>query len=311
MVKFCWRGISVTRSTSEDGLAHLTPLLVVRNLVVSFEARSGGRSLAKNLPPAVDGVSFELARGSVLAVVGESGCGKTTLARAILRLIEPSSGQVRFDGIELLQAKTSVLREVRRRVQMVFQDTSSSLNPRLTVGTIVAEPMRIQHDGPRSDHTRRVGRLLLRVGLRPRDAYRFPHELSGGQRQRVGIARAISISPQLIILDEPVSALDVSVRAQILNLLVDLQRELGLAYLFISHDLSTVRYISNRVAVMLQGRIVEIGPTEEVFAHPQHPYTIELLRVAQRSVPNIQGNPNGQPVSAGWGVRCRGLERNP
>jgi oligopeptide transport system ATP-binding protein len=249
-------------------------LLEVQNLVKHYPITSG--ILFQRMVgavQAVDGVSFTVDPGETLALVGESGCGKTTTARAVLRLVEPSAGSVRFAGAEITTAGQPQMQRLRRRMQMVFQDPYASLNPRMTVRNILTEPYTVHGIDPAG----RVERLLERVGLAPEHANRYPHEFSGGQRQRVGIARAIALDPDLVVCDEPVSALDVSIQAQVLNLLEDLQDELGLAYLFIAHDLSVVRHIADRVAVMYLGRIVELADRDTLFEQPAHPYTQALI----------------------------------
>ena len=249
-------------------------LLEVDNLVKHFPIHKG-IILKKRVGTvkAVDGVSFSMRRSETFALVGESGCGKSTVARTVLRLHEPTSGAVRFEGEDLVVATSDRMRALRRQMQIVFQDPYASLNPRMTVRNILAEPLQI-HGIPIRN---RVTELLEQVGLSPEHAARYPHEFSGGQRQRVGIARAIALGPKLIICDEPVSALDVSIRAQVLNLLEDLQRDLGLSYLFISHDLSVVRHVADRVAVMYLGRLVETAEADDLFNAPAHPYTQSLI----------------------------------
>ncbi|UCE86132.1 MAG: ATP-binding cassette domain-containing protein [Deltaproteobacteria bacterium] len=253
------------------------PLLEVRDLTVHFPVRSGVFSRVSAWVRAVDGISFDLAAGETLGLVGESGCGKTTAGRAVLRLLEPTSGQVVFDGRDLIRMNRRELRATRPRMQIVFQDPYASLNPRMTVGDIVGEPLRAHGLARGSEFDDRVAALLERVGLQASYRFRYPHEFSGGQRQRVGIARALALSPELIVCDEAISALDVSIQAQILNLLQDLQDEYGLSYLFISHDLSVVEHIADRVAVMYLGQFVELAPVAELFREPQHPYTQALM----------------------------------
>jgi peptide/nickel transport system ATP-binding protein/oligopeptide transport system ATP-binding protein len=237
---------------------------------------------------AVEAVSFSLQPGTTLALVGESGCGKTTLGRLVLRLIDPTAGRIRFDGRDVTQLKERHLKPLRRNAQLIFQDPYASLNPRMTVGQILAEPLALHAVVPPSRRSARVAELLRVVGLEPRAARRYPHEFSGGQRQRVAIARALAVEPKLIVCDEPVSALDVSIRAQVLNLLRDLQHRLGLAYIFISHDLAVVKHVADRIAVMHLGRIVEIGPSDALFSNPRHPYTRALLSAIPLPAPSLR-----------------------
>jgi oligopeptide/dipeptide ABC transporter ATP-binding protein len=253
-----------------------TPLLDVVGLTKQFEVRSskGLRSVRAQVH-AVSDVSFSIARGETLGLVGESGSGKTTTGRCVLRLIEPTSGSIRFEGTELTALDRGDMRSRRRDMQIVFQDPQASLDPRKTVGASIEEPLKIQ--GIAGDHDGRVRELLDLVGLAPDHARRFPHEFSGGQRQRIGIARALALNPKFVVLDEPVSALDVSIQAGVINLLEDLQNELSLSFLFIAHDLSIVRHISDRIAVMYLGKLMEIGPAEQVYSKPAHPYTQALL----------------------------------
>jgi oligopeptide/dipeptide ABC transporter ATP-binding protein len=253
------------------------PLLEVTDLVVHFTRRTGLLGSRREVVQAVNGVSFAIARRETLGLVGESGCGKTTLARAVLRLVEKTSGTVRFDGADLHAIDPAVLRRTRRRIQIVFQDPYAALDPRMPIGRAVREGLEIHRLAEGSAADRRVLDLLDEVGLTPDAADRYPHELSGGQRQRACIARALAVEPELLVCDEPVSALDVSVQAQVLNLLADLQARRGLSYLFISHDLAVVRHVAPRVAVMYLGRIVEEGPADRLFAGPDHPYTQALL----------------------------------
>ena len=258
------------------------PILRVVDLVKEFRVRDAGRSAVVH---AVSGVSFDLQHGETLALVGESGCGKSTTGRCILRLIEPTSGSVEFRGDDLLQLSPSDLRKARRHVQIVFQDPQASLHPRLTVRKLLSEPLEVHGESGQAVSDR-VAELLQLVQLRPEHLDRYPHEFSGGQRQRVGIARALAISPALLVLDEPVSALDVSIQAEIMRLLIDLRARLGLSYVFIAHDLAVVRQLADRVAVMYLGKIVESGPADQVYGSPQHPYTQALLSAVPIADPN-------------------------
>ena len=264
-------------------------LLEVRNLVKHFPIRQGiifARQVGA--VQAVDGITFNVEKGETLGLVGESGCGKTTAGRCILRLIEPTSGDVIFDGKNVPELPKDELRELRKDMQIIFQDPYGSLNPRMTVGDIIGEPLHIHKIAKGADREKRVREILETVGLSAFHARRFPHEFSGGQRQRIGIARALAVNPRLIICDEPVSALDVSIQAQVINLLQDLQAEFGLTYLFIAHDLSVVKHISDRVAVMYLGKIVELTGKDELYRNPKHPYTQALLSAIPEADPTIK-----------------------
>jgi oligopeptide/dipeptide ABC transporter ATP-binding protein len=265
-------------------------LLEVKDLTKHFHI-AGGIGRAGGTVRAVDGVSFSIRRGETLGLVGESGCGKTTAGRCVLMLEQPTSGQILFEGVDLARLSPRALREVRRRVQVIFQDPYSSLNPRMTIGEIIAEPLKVHGILPeKAARAARVRELLEQVGLLPQHAERYPHQLSGGQRQRVGIARALAMEPALIICDEPVSALDVSIQAQIVNLLEDLQRRLQLTYLFIAHDLSVVRHISDRVVVMYLGRIAEVADRAKLYEEPLHPYTRALLSAVPIPDPKLEAH---------------------
>ena len=256
-------------------------LLQVRDLRKDFPVRSGFLiERVSHTVKAVDGVSFDIAEGRTLGLVGESGSGKSTTGYCVLQLVKPTAGSIRFQGKELTKLGRGEMRRMRREMQIVFQDPYSSLDPRMTVGDIVSEPMEVHGVGSRRDRRARVRELLDVVGFNPDYSNRYPHEFSGGQRQRVGVARALALNPSLIVCDEPVSALDVSIQAQILNLLKDLQRDFGLTYLFISHDLAVVRSVSDDIAVMKDGKIVEAGSTEQVMTRPVHPYTRALMAAA-------------------------------
>ncbi len=275
------------------------PLLRVRNLKTYFPIRGGLFGRVRGLVKAVDDVSFDIGAGETLGLVGESGCGKTTLGLTVLCLIPPTAGEAFLTGRPLFRLDPRDLRLSRRRMQVIFQDPYGSLDPRMSVGQIVGEGLRVHGIATRKERRTRVVGLLERVGLSPGQASRYPHEFSGGQRQRIGIARALALDPDLIICDEPVSALDVSVQAQIINLLQDLQRELGVSYLFIAHDLSVVRQISHKVAVMYLGQIVELATTEKLYENPLHPYTQVLLAAVPLPVPKARKEvpPLGEPPS--------------
>jgi oligopeptide/dipeptide ABC transporter ATP-binding protein len=291
----------------------MSPLLQVQDLVKYYH---GGGLFGRSAPPvrAVDGVSFDVERGETLALVGESGCGKSSVGRTILRLQQPTRGRAIFDGVDIFSLDRDALRQLRRRIQIVFQDPYSSLNPRMTVGSAIAEGLEIHRLAPKAEIPQRVAALLEEVGLDPGYARRYPHEFSGGQRQRIGIARALGVQPAFIVCDEPVSALDVSVQAQVLNLLADLQRQRGLSYLFIAHDLAVVRQIAHRIAVMYLGRIVEQGPTDQLLSDPRHPYTVALLSAVPEPDPAVQRNrivlrgdlpsPSNPPPGCPFHTRC-------
>ncbi|MCU0504613.1 MAG: ATP-binding cassette domain-containing protein [Chloroflexi bacterium] len=310
-------------TASDSGAAPVVPaLLEVRDLKVHFPIREG-LIFERHVGDirAVDGISFSMARGETLGLVGESGCGKSTTGRAIIRLYDPTAGNVVFDGVDTTSLDRSGLKAMRRRMQMIFQDPYASLDPRMTAGGIVAEPLDIHGVGAKRDRQDRVRELLATVGLNPDYAERYPHEFSGGQRQRIGVARALALEPDLIIADEPISALDVSIQAQIINLLERLQGRLGLAYLFIAHDLSVVRHISDRIAVMYLGRIVEVAGSKELNTAPLHPYTVALLSAIPIPDPVVESrrrriilkgdvpSPANPPTGCRFHTRCWLRER--
>ncbi len=298
--------------TAPDGS---TPLLEVRDLQMEFPVRSGGFRRTKGTIKAVRGISFELRRGETLSLVGESGCGKSTLAKCVMGFHLPTGGQVILNGKDIVGATAAELRRIRRDMQFIFQDPFSSLTPHRTIGRLIEEPLVVHRVGDRQEREDRVTELLRLVGLSPDNRYRYPHEFSGGQRQRVGIARALALEPKLLILDEPVSALDVSIQAQVINLLRDLQERLGLAYLMIAHDLAVVENLSSRVGVMYLGRIVEFGPSEVLFRTPTHPYTQALLSAIPMPDPESRGSssrrvlagevPSAASPPSGCGFRTR------
>jgi oligopeptide transport system ATP-binding protein len=291
------------------------PLLEVSDLLKHYPVRKGVLRRKVGTVHAVDGVSFSLGKGETLGLVGESGCGKSTVARTILRLVEPTAGSIRVNGRDITHLGKRELRPVRRSMQIVFQDPFASLNPRMTAGDIVGEPLSVHGIAEGNKKRERVAELFEQVGLRPDQTHNYPHQFSGGQRQRICIARALSLEPSLIVCDEPVSALDVSIQAQVINLLIDLQRKHGLSYLFIAHDLAVVAHISHRVAVMYLGRIVEIANKSELFVNPRHPYTQALLASvpvanpkAKRLTPLIEGDvpsPINPPSGCAFHTRCR------
>ena len=264
------------------------PLLEVKHLKKHFPIKGGVFSKTIGYVYAVDDINFTLEKGETLGLVGESGCGKSTTGRTILRLIEPTDGMISFEGQDITHLDKSAMRALRREMQIIFQDPYASLNPRMTVGSIIGEPLEIHRIAKGSEKEERVASLLQKVGLRAEDMRKYPHEFSGGQRQRIGIARALALNPKLIVCDEPVSALDVSIQAQVINLLEDLQAEFGLSYLFIAHNLNVVEHISNRVAVMYLGQIVELASDEELYKNPQHPYTEALLSAVPIPDPTVK-----------------------
>ncbi len=264
------------------------PLVVVENLVKHFPVKIGAFGNQSAVVHAIDGVSFAIYKGETLGLVGESGCGKSTTGFALLQLHKATSGSVKFDGVDLSKLPAKDLRAMRKRVQIVFQDPYSTLNPRMTIGEALAEPMRVHKICPEKDIQGRVARLIRDVGLNPNVANRYPHEFSGGQRQRICIARALASDPEFIVCDEPISALDVSIQAQIINLLMDIQEKYNLTYLFIAHDLAVVRHISDRVAVMYLGKIMEIAGKDELFGRPLHPYTKALLSAVPEADPDVE-----------------------
>jgi oligopeptide/dipeptide ABC transporter ATP-binding protein len=304
----------MAEATAVIGSAHHPAVLDVRDLKKHFPIRKGLLQRAAGTVFAVDGVSFSIAKGETLGLVGESGCGKSTVGRTILRLIEPTDGTIKIDGHDITHLGKSELRPYRRQMQIIFQDPFSSLDPRMSAGAIVAEPMRVHRTAPGRDVKKRVAELFERVGLRKAQMDNYPHQFSGGQRQRIGIARALALEPKLIIADEPVSALDVSIQAQVLNLMMALQGELSLAYLFISHNLAVVEHISHRIAVMYLGRIVEYTDKKTLFTQPLHPYTESLLLAVPVPDPKIkrqkrvlQGDlpsPINPPAGCHFNTRC-------
>jgi oligopeptide/dipeptide ABC transporter ATP-binding protein len=310
--------VDASRQDTEPAGGHGDALIEVRDLVKEFPIK-GSYLVRRQLGAvhAVDGVSFDVRRGETFGIVGESGCGKSTTARLLMRLLEPTSGSVRFDGREIAGLSTKAIKPLRREMQMIFQDPYSSLNPRRTVGTIISEPFIIHgmHES-KAERKRSVQDLMDRVGLNPEHYNRYPHEFSGGQRQRIGVARALALKPKLVVADEPVSALDVSIQAQILNLLRDLQRDLGLTLIFIAHDLSVVRHMCDRVAVMYLGKIVELADSDQLYSHPRMPYTGALMSAVPVADPALAAtkkrqilagdvpSPTNPPPACRFHTRC-------
>jgi oligopeptide transport system ATP-binding protein len=308
-------GLLARRGAGGRVMTDTHPLLEVTDLIKHYPIRSGILRRRVGTVHAVDGVSFSLGTGETLGLVGESGCGKSTVARSVLRLVEPTSGSIQIDGQDITHLSKTELRPVRRSMQIVFQDPFASLNPRMTAGDIVGEPLSVHGLAAGRNKQERVAKLFEQVGLRPDQMKNFPHQFSGGQRQRICIARALALGPRLIVCDEPVSALDVSIQAQVINLLIDLQREQNFSYLFIAHDLAVVAHISHRVAVMYLGRIVEIADKGELFKNPRHPYTQALLASVpvadprtKRLRPLVDGDvpsPVNPPSGCAFHTRCR------
>ncbi len=296
-----------------------TPLLAVKHLKKHFPIKGGVFSKTIGYVYAVDDINFTLEKGETLGLVGESGCGKSTTGRTILRLIEPTEGAIYFEGQDITNLDKGAMRALRREMQIIFQDPYASLNPRMTVGSIIGEPLEIHKIAKGSEKEERVASLLQKVGLRAEDMRKYPHEFSGGQRQRIGIARALALNPKLIVCDEPVSALDVSIQAQVINLLEDLQAEFGLSYLFIAHNLNVVEHISNRVAVMYLGQIVELASDQELYKNPQHPYTEALLSAVPIPDPTVKKkriilegdvpSPINPPTGCHFHTRCMYKEK--
>jgi oligopeptide transport system ATP-binding protein len=282
------KGRCVRGMAREGRLMAEAPLLEIKHLKKYFPIRGGVFSKTIGYVYAVDDITFTIATGETLGLVGESGCGKSTTGRTVLRLIEPTEGEICFEGQDITKLDKNAMRSLRREMQIIFQDPYASLNPRMTVGSIIGEPLEIHKIARGAEKEERVASLLQKVGLRPEDMRKYPHEFSGGQRQRIGIARALALNPKLIVCDEPVSALDVSIQAQVINLLGDLQEEFGLSYLFIAHNLNVVEHISDRVAVMYLGQIVELASDRALYNNPQHPYTEALLSAVPIPDPTAQ-----------------------